>query len=68
MVEQAFPHFPLNDVREFAIEGLELSTDECRGMFQKIKDLSRLRVTNLDIKPLLEALDIGYQGTSESCW
>jgi len=61
-VDRSFPFFPLNDVRELSIEGLDVSTDEYRRMFQKSTELSHLRVTNLDIKPLLEALDLGYQG------
>jgi len=61
-MDSTFPFFPLNDVRDFSIKGLGFSTDGYRRMLQKSTELSHLRVTNLDIGPLLEALDLGYQG------
>lgn len=62
MVKEMFPFFPLDDVREFAIEGLFFDVDGHRGMFQKLKDLSHLRLERQYIWPVLRALSFGNNG------
>jgi hypothetical protein len=44
---KAFAHFPLDDAREFVAEGWSIDEDGHRGMFQKMKDLSHLRLEKL---------------------
>ena len=61
MVEETLPLFPLDDIREFAAEGLVINGDGYRGIFQKMKDLSHLRLEKLDILPVLDALSSGNQ-------
>jgi hypothetical protein len=65
VVEETFPLFPLNDVHEFIAEGLTiygLHGQGYRGMFQKMKHLSYLRLHKLDILPVLGALSSYDQG------
>ena len=61
-VEEVFPLFPLDDVREFVAEGWSTDEDRYRGMFQKMKDLSRLQLGGLDICPALRALSSENHG------
>ena len=64
MVEETFPLFPLNDVREFAAEGLAIHGGY-RMIFQKMKDLSHLRLDNMDLLVALAALNSGSRGVSD---
>jgi len=62
MVGRTFPLFPLSDLREFAAEGLVDFEDQYRTMFEKMKDLSHLRLDRLDAKEVLGALSLGDRG------
>ena len=62
VVKDAFPLFPLDDVREFAVEGFVINKDGYRGMFRKMKNLSHLRLDELDLRPVLEALSACNHG------
>jgi hypothetical protein len=57
-VEEIVPIFPLGRVREFIAEGLELVADDWRKVLRKTKRLLHLRLDNLEIGPVLDALDI----------
>ena len=59
MVKETFPLFPLNDVREFAAKGPAIYGDRYGEMFQKMKDLSHLRLDRQCIPPALQALYSG---------
>ena len=61
---EAFPPFPLDDVREFAAEELSIDEDGYRGMFQNMKNLARLRLEQLKIWPVLHVLSSDNHGTS----
>lgn len=65
MIKRTFPHFPLGDVRVFAVEGLKLRGVRYRWMLPKMKNLSHLRLDNLDISPALDALSPANRGSSE---
>ena len=62
MAMEMFLLFPLDDVLEFAIEGLFLNVGRCHSMIQKMKDLSHLRLHKLYIWPVLSALSPGNHG------
>ena len=53
-VKEALPLFPLDDVREFAVEGSVINKGEYRGLFQRMKNISHLRLDELDIRPVLD--------------
>ena len=59
--EEIVPILPLKRVREFTAEGLELVADDWRKVLRKMKRLLHLRLDNLEIWPVLDALDI-YDG------
>ena len=68
-----FPLFPSKDTREFAIGGVDLDSDEYYTMFRKMKGVLRLHVLELNIGPVLEALNPYDEGASKgatriSCW
>ena len=65
MATEIFPLFPLHDLQEFTAEGQVIYGCRYRGMFQKMKNLSHLRLENLDIRPVLGALSSGSQGLSQ---
>lgn len=50
-------HFPLNDVREFIVIGLDLPFGWYRAMLQRMLNLSHLHLAVLKIKPVLKAMD-----------
>ena len=66
IVEEIFLLFPLDGVREFAAIGLVINADGYRRMFQKMKDLSHLRLDNVDISPVLDALSLWGPGSSQA--
>jgi len=57
-----FPLFPLKDVREFTIEGVALSSKGYDTILRKVKGVSQLHLSKLDIAPVLEALDPRNRG------
>ena len=63
IVKEIFPLFPLDDIREFAAEGPVIYGDQYSEMFQKMKNVSHLRLENRDIFPALQALSSGNQGS-----
>ena len=63
LMEAAFPLFPLDHVRELAVERSSLSVSSWRWMLRKMELLSHLRLHNLDVGPALDALDFDDQGT-----
>ena len=65
IVEETFPLFPLEDVREFSAEGLAICQVGYHGIFQRMRDLSHLRLDRLDIRPVLCALSSGNRGSSQ---
>lgn len=52
-----FPLFPLKDTQELTIEGMSLSSNEYYTMLRKVKSVSRLHLSKLDIVPVLKALN-----------
>ena len=62
IVKECFPLFPLNDVREFTLEGPVVCGDQYSEMFHWMKNVSHLRLDNQDIYPALQALSPGDQG------
>ena len=60
-----FPLLPLKDTRHFIIEGADLSSNEYYAMFRMLRGVSRLHVYDLDIGPVLEALDPRNRGASK---
>jgi len=60
-----FPLFPLKDTRELTLEGVTLSSNEYYTMLRKVKGVSRLHLSKLDIGPVLEALDPRNRGASK---
>ena len=63
LMDGAFHILLLDDVQEFAAEGLVIYRGEYRQIFGKMKDCLHLRLDNLDIHPVLEALSPSYYGT-----
>ena len=59
------PLFPLNDVQQFTIDGLFLSSKDHHRLLQKMKDISHLELAAMDIGPVLEALDSRNRGVSK---
>ena len=62
LVEETFTLFPLKHVCEFTAEGLSLVADDWWTMFRMMKNLSHLRLDNLDIRAVLNALYFDDQG------
>jgi len=60
-----FPLFPLDDTREFTMDGLFLSSDEHYKLLQRVKGISRLELAALDIGPVFGALDSRNRGASK---
>lgn len=60
-----FSLFPLKDTREFTIEGVTLSSKGYYTMLRKVRGVSRLHLSKLDIGPVLEALDPCNRGASK---
>ena len=56
MIREVLPLFPLDDIREFCVGGLRLRAGACRGMLQKMKNVSWLELRNIALRPALEAL------------
>jgi hypothetical protein len=52
------PIFPSKHLREFTADWLELSASDWRKILQGMKSLLHLRLSRLDIEPVLEALDV----------
>ena len=63
IVKGTFPLFPLDGIREFIAKGPVICGDQYREMFQKMKNVSHLRLKNLDIFPALQALSLWNQGS-----
>jgi hypothetical protein len=61
---EILPLFPLNDVQEFATDGLSLPSEKYHAIFQKVGNIPRLRLSALDIGPALKALDSCIRGVS----
>ena len=57
LMEKVFSLFPLKDVREFAVNGLDLIEDKWRRMLRKVKRLSHLQLNGLCVGSVLDALD-----------
>lgn len=63
LVEDTFPLlWPMDDVREFTVGGLKLSADVYRTILQKMGGLLDLRLTVLEIEPVLDVLGVDHQG------
>ena len=60
-----FPLFPLNDTQEFTIEGMALSSNQYLAMLRKVKGISHLHLSTLDIRPVLAALNPRNLGVSK---
>lgn len=56
MVKETFPLFPLDDVRGFALEGSVLYADVSQHVFRMMKNLSHLRLDDVDLWLALEIL------------
>lgn len=56
MVQETIPLFPLDDLRGLAFEGSALYGDVCAEILWRTKNLSHLRLDDLDIWPALDAL------------
>ena len=56
--------FPLNNVQTFAIDGLSLSLDQSCAILQKMKQISHLHLSSLDIKPFFQAIEFNSPGAS----
>ena len=65
LVEKTFSLFPLNHIREFTAETLNLGVDDWRRMLRKMECLLCLRLDHLDIGSVLYALDSGDEGVHE---
>lgn len=63
MVRVVFPLFPLEDIRGFAFEGSLLHADVCSEIYGKMKDISYLRLDDVDLWSALEALSSSNRGT-----
>lgn len=61
LVEEICLLFPLDHVHEFAAVDLDLPSDEYRRMLREMVGLSHLELDNLDIGPVLDALDYDTQ-------
>lgn len=60
------PLFPLSDTQEFIIEGLGLPSVRYYEILQMVEEVSHLRLTKLDVGPVLEGLSLYYNpGTSK---
>ena len=66
VVKETFTFFPLNDVREFSVEGPAICADRYHGLFQEMKDLCYLQLSKQDILPVLWALSPDDQGPSKA--
>jgi len=65
-VEEVFPLFPLDDVQEFTAKGWSAEEEYWyRGMFQKMKDLSHLRLEKVYAPSVLTALSPHNRSTSK---
>ena len=53
---EILPLFPLKDTQEFTINGLLLTSNEYYRLLQQVEGVSQLRLSGLDIKPVLKAL------------
>lgn len=65
LLEKTLPLFPLEHVHEFNAEALDLVADDWRRMLREMKQLSCLRLDDLDIGPVLDALGFDNQGVYE---
>lgn len=63
MIKEFFSFFPLEGIREFTVEGEVICGDQHSEIFQKMKNVSHLRLENRDIYPALQALASGNQGS-----
>ena len=62
MVEAGVPLFPSNGVREFSVKGITIFGNWYGGVFQKMGNLSCLRLDRVFIGPALDALSPGSLG------
>jgi hypothetical protein len=60
-----FPLFPLKNVRELTLKEVTLSPKGYRTILRKVTGVSQLHLSELDIGPVLEALDPGKRGAQE---
>jgi len=60
--QKIIPLFPLNHVREYSVGRLDLSMDDWRRTFRKMKGLLHLQSGDMDIGPMLNALDLVDEG------
>ena len=61
-VAKTFPLFPLKQVREFTAVELCLPVELCRRILQKLERLLHLRLDNLKVRPMLDALRLDDRG------
>ena len=64
--ETILPLFPLNDVQEFTAEGLELSSNGYYTVLREMKNLLHLRLSKLQVGPVLDAFRSCEQGVSKA--
>ena len=62
LAQKIIPLFPLKHVHEYAIERLNLSTDDWRRMLQKMNGLLHLQLDGTNVGPVLNALDLSDEG------
>lgn len=62
LVGGALPLFSLAHIQKFTAVGLDLPVDTYCRIFQDMKELLHLRLGNLDIEPVLDALSISNRG------
>jgi len=63
MVGDILPLFPLEDIREFTAEGAVIRGDQYGEMFQRMKNVSHMRLDNRDVFPVLQALSSENEGS-----
>jgi len=57
-----FPLLPLDDVQEFTVDGLDISSAEYHKLFQRMKDVPCLHLAALDITPVLRVMNSRGRG------
>jgi len=62
LVEEICLLFPLDNIDGFTAIGLCLPSDRYHGMFRKMEGLLYLRLDNLDVEPVLDALSFDTPG------
>jgi hypothetical protein len=57
LAREIVPLFPLKRVHQYSIKRLNFSADDCRRTLQRMNSLLHLRLDDVDVGPVLNALD-----------